>query len=240
MTPQTVPSRVVGILGGLGPAATVDFYNKLVRATPVSRDQEHLRVVIWADPTVPDRNEALLAGGEDPTPWLETGVQHLLRCGAEILVVPCNAIHAYMPSVIQGKDVEFISIIDTAVDSVPKADPTGRVGVLAADGGLASGLYQAALRDVGKEPVLPSTLSQQALMRVIRAVKVDKAGPAERHQVASLLTDLQRDGASIVIAACTEISVLLDDIDTDLHIIDPSDVLAHKTVESARRAQDQL
>ena len=228
------PSRVVGILGGMGPAATVDFYDKLVRATPATQDQDHLRVVIWADPTVPNRHSALLAGGQDPTPWLEEGVQHLMRCGAEILVVPCNTIHAYMSAVVEGKDLEFISIIDVTVEAVRQGDPTGRVGLLAADGALASGLYQSEFKDERMELVLPSEVSQAALMKVIYSVKAGKAGSKERRTVVSLLAELADSGARTVIAGCTEVSVLLAQLDVDVRVIDPSQALADKTIERAR------
>lgn len=235
MTEVPRRSRLVGILGGMGPAATVDFYDKLVRATPASTDQEHLRVVIWADPTVPNRQEALLSGGQDPTPWLEEGVDHLLECGAQILVAPCNTIHAYLPSVVAGKDVEFLSIIDTTVEAVQAtADLTGRVGILATDGALASDLYQSALQRAGREPVLPSDASQRGLMRVIHAVK---AGTAESHgrlHIQELLSELQHQGVSTVIAGCTEISVLLNGSDLGVHVIDPSQVLALKTILRAQ------
>ena len=233
MAESSRPSRLVGILGGMGPAATVDFYDKLVRATPAATDQEHLRVVIWADPTVPNRQEALLAGGQDPTPWLEEGVEHLLGCGVQVLVAPCNTIHAYLPSVIAGKDVDFLSIIDSAIEAVDDRDSSDKVGLLATDGALASGLYQSALRRAGKEPVLPPDSSQKALMRVVHAVKAGDAGPQGRQLIQELLSELQHFGVTSVIAGCTEISVLLAGLDSDLHIIDPSQVLALKTIQRA-------
>lgn len=236
MPEDVLPSRVVGVLGGMGPAATVDFYGKLVRATPAHRDQDHLRVVIWGDPTVPDRHEALLNGGEDPGPWLREGVDHLLRCGAEILVAPCNTIHAYLPAVVAGREVEFISIIDTTVEVVRGAGTGGRAGLLAADGALASNLYQSALHREGITTVLPSRESQRRLMEVIQAVKTDGAGDRERAAVASLVTQLADQGAATVIAGCTEISVLLRGLDVDAHVLDPSELLARRTVERARSA----
>jgi aspartate racemase len=233
--PETGPSRLVGILGGMGPGATVDFYDKLVRATPAARDQDHLRVVIWADPTVPDRQHALLAGGEDPTPWLAAGVSALVGCGAEILVVPCNAIHAYLPAVVERTGVEFISIIDVTVAAVGKANSTGRVGLLATDGALTAGFYQAALAAAGLEPVLPSTASQQRLMRLVHDVKAGRTGPSQRSELASLLSELEGSGVWTVIAACTEISVLLAHLDVPQQVVDPAQVLALETVRRARR-----
>lgn len=218
----------------MGPAATVDFYGKLVRATPAARDQDHLRVVMWADPTVPNRQAALLSAGEDPTPWLEEGVQRLLQCGAEILVVPCNTVHAYLPAVVEGKDVEFISVIDTTVEAVRVLAPGGRIGILATDGALASGLYQSRLQAAGMEVHLPAESTQSAVMELVRAVKAGKTGPEEHRKAASLLTDLTRDGVVAVIAGCTEISVLIENLDLGVPIVDPSEVLALATVERAR------
>ena len=227
-------SPIVGILGGMGPAATVDFYDRLVRATPAGQDQEHLRVVIWADPTVPNRHAALLEGGTDPTPWLEEGVEHLIGCGAEIIVAPCNTVHAFLPAVMAGRDVEFISIIDAAVDAVNETDAGGRVGVLAADGALAAGLYQSALRAANKEPVTPSEVTQRKLMDAIYAVKAGHIGVPERELVASLLREMRDEGVSTVIAGCTEVSLLLRGLDVDVAVVDPSQVLAFKTVRRAR------
>jgi aspartate racemase len=232
------PSRTVGILGGMGPAATVDFYDKLVRATPASRDQDHLRVVIWADPTVPDRHDAICGDGEDPTPWLERGVDHLVRCGAQVLAVPCNTIHAFLPAVLAGRDVEFVSIVDATVDAVLRT-PSSAVGILATDGALASGLYQSALRAVGRDPVLLSASSQQVLMQVIYGVKAATAGDQEHRQLVELLAELSAKGARTVVAGCTEVSVLLDAVDTDLRIIDPSWELAVATVARATVAETE-
>jgi aspartate racemase len=72
-TPTASTTEIIGILGGMGPAATADFYAKLVSTTPGVHDQDHLRTVIWSDPTIPDRTEALLGDGPDPTPWLLDG-----------------------------------------------------------------------------------------------------------------------------------------------------------------------
>ncbi len=218
----------------MGPAATADFYQKLILATPATRDQDHLRVVMWADPTVPNRQEALLHNGADPTPWLEEGVEHILRSGAEIIVVPCNTIHAFLPGVLEGKSIEFINIIDTTIKAICQRGPVTKVGLLATDGALASEVYQAALQAAGIEPILPSESSQKTLMKLVYGVKAGEVGPDEREQVGPLLTELQANGVSTVVVGCTEISVLLEGLNSEMCIIDPSQVLALKTVERAR------
>src|SRR5690606_23023618 len=87
---------IVGILGGMGPLATADLYRKIIEVTPATRDQDHLHVIIDADPTVPDRTQALLHGAEDPTPWLVAGARRLESAGASFIVIPCNTAHAFL------------------------------------------------------------------------------------------------------------------------------------------------
>lgn len=236
MTKAIPPSRLVGILGGMGPAATADFYTKLIELTPASIDQEHLRVVIWADPTVPSRQEALLSDGADPTPWLKAGADQLQRCGADIIVVPCNTVHGYLPAVMDERDVEFISIIDTTIAALPTTDAREPIGLLATDGALASGIYQDALTAAGHQVALPSSDQQQTLMRLVHEVKAGLAGSALRTDLAAVTDSLRNQGARMAIAGCTELSTLLDaQADTNgLQVVDPAIELARETVARAR------
>lgn len=228
------PSRVVGILGGMGPGATVDFYDKLIKATPAQSDQDHLRVIIWADPTVPNRNEALTSGGADPTPLLIRGIDGLIASGAEILVVPCNTVHAFLPQALRGKDIEFISIIEATVAEVSRSAAGLRVGLLAADGAMASGLYQTALHDAQFDVVTLDDADQRSLMRLIYEYKSGRVGAAGLRLLDGLIKKLVADGVGVVIAGCTEVSSLLGDITIPVRIIDSSQVLAAVTVTRAR------
>lgn len=236
MPESPTPSRVVGILGGMGPAATVDFYDKLVRATPATTDQEHLRVVIWADPTIPNRHAAILGEGEDPRPSLSRGVDALVVAGADLLVVPCNTVHAFLDEVVTGKPIEFISIIEVTVAAVLATGEAGAVGLIAADGAIASGGYQQELTDAGLQPVLPAADSQADLMRVIYRVKAGESTRADAERVSALVAELEQAGATTIIAGCTEISTMLAELETATPLIDPSEVLARVTVHRATRA----
>jgi aspartate racemase len=219
----------------MGPAATADFYAKLVRHTPAQRDQDHLRVVMWADPSVPNRQEALLAGGTDPTPWLEEGVRHLVDAGAEIVVVPCNTVHAHLRPVMAGVPVEFIDIIDTTVEAV-KRRGSGRVGLLATDGALASRLFQDAFDAAAIEWVLPTPERQRSLMALVHAVKTGRVNEPVLTAMADLLVDLAARGVSTAVAGCTEISALLDRSPGGggPDVVDPARELALRTIERAR------
>ena len=234
MSESTTGSRTVGILGGMGPAATVDFYDKLVQSTPGTRDQDHLGVVLWSDPSVPDRTRAVDGSGPDPSPWLEEGISHLIGAGADILVVPCNTVHIYLSAIVKNFDIEFISIIDAAADAALHAHAGKSIGLLATDTTLASGLYQRALEDRGLEATLPSPEMQNQLKEAIGQVKAGNTGQEVRDVVSRILVQLNTGSTTSVIAACTEVSVILAQITGDVRIVDSSLALAQKAVERAR------
>ena len=228
-------SRIVGILGGMGPGATVDFYAKLVRHTSATTDQEHLRVVVWADPTIPSRQEALLSGGQDPTPWLREGVDRLVQAGAEIVVVPCNTIHAFLDPVMRGRQVEFISIVETTVEAVRRRG-VATVCLLATDGALAAGLFQSAFDAVGISWRVPAPDHQRRLTALVETAKAAPADHRLKEELRDLLDDLGvGEGGEVCVAGCTEISALLDGgMPERFDIIDPALELALSTIARAR------
>lgn len=232
-------SRLVGILGGMGPRATVDFYDKLVRNTPATQDQDHLRVVIWADPTVPSRQEALLGCGIDPSPWLREGIHNLMASGAEIIAAPCNTAHAYLGPLMADKPVEFLNIIDTTIEAL-LARNLQQVGLLATDGALASGLFQTALDAAAIRWVLPAPQEQTRLMSLVEAVKADQSAPFLEKRLDSLFTDLRRLGVDTMVAGCTELSTLLNGRGraSGADVIDPALELALKTINRATRSRN--
>ena len=109
--------KTVGVLGGMGPDATVDFMSKVIAATPAEKDQDHLRMLVDSNPHVPNRQEALLRGGEDPGPVLAAMAKGLQAAGADFLVMPCNTAHAFKDAIIEAVDIPLVSIIDVSVDA---------------------------------------------------------------------------------------------------------------------------
>lgn len=237
METKYAPSRVVGILGGMGPSATADFYTKLIAHTPASLDQEHLRVVIWADPTVPSRQDAILSNGQDPTPWLTAGLQQLQGCGAEIVVVPCNTVHRYLPPVMEGQPIEFISIIDTTIQAVQRTAGNSVIGLLATDGALLSGIYQQALGDAGYDVAQPCAEDQARLMQIVHGVKAGDTGVELHQDMREILSNLENQGVAAAVIGCTELSTLLEqaNLENSMTLIDPAVELAIATVTSARQ-----
>ncbi|MEN3533663.1 amino acid racemase [Microbispora sp. ZYX-F-249] len=226
--------RLVGVLGGMGPAATVDFYGKLVEETPAACDQGHVPVVIWGDPRVPDRSLSLIGDGEDPTPYLRRGIEGLKRAGCQVLAVPCNTAHAFVPRLADEAGLELASIIEVTADALA-ADGVRAAGVLATTGTLRAGLYAEALRRRGVTVIEPGEPGQSRVMAAIGAVKSGAAGPAHRLGLEEVSRSLVDRGAERVVAACTEIVLALDASRVPVPVVDPARLLARRVAELALR-----
>ncbi|MGX9898866.1 cysteate racemase [Arthrobacter sp. SA17] len=218
---------VVGILGGMGPEATADFYLKLVHATPATRDQEHLRVLIWSDPTIPDRTDALLTHGEDPTPALIAGARLLKEAGAGMLAVPCNTAHAFLAAVQAEVEIPIIHMIEETAKYVRQLSPAvQKVGLLSTTGTQKAGLYQSWLDREGISVITPAAGCQENLvMAPIRAIKAGNTSAA-RSLFIQAAQGLIYAGAQVIIAGCTEVPVGLSADDIPVPFIDPTEVLA--------------
>jgi aspartate racemase len=224
---------IVGVLGGMGPAATVDFYHKLIAATPADTDQDHLTVVIWADPTVPDRSEALVGHGPDPTACLRRGITRLREAGAELLAVPCNTAHAFVPPLAEECGLRLVSILDATAAAVQAYAPTlHRVGLLATTGTVRSGLYHRALEPYDVEVRAPDDTLQRRVMSAIADVKAGRPDAA-RPVLAAAVRTLRAGGAQAVIAGCTEIMLAIGRERHDVPVLDPAEFLAREVVRIA-------
>ncbi|NJQ05424.1 aspartate/glutamate racemase family protein [Streptomyces lonarensis] len=229
---------VVGILGGMGPAATADFYTKLVAATPGDRDQDHLRTVIWSDPSVPDRTAALLGTGPDPTPWLLRGGLVLRAAGASLIAIPCNTAHAFVPRLAGAVGVPIVHMIgEVAIHLASRRPRVRTAGLLATTGTVHAGLYQNWLGRHGIRTLLPPDDAQQA--QVMAAIRAVKAGPSlavrggASDALAAAAAGLVARGAQAVVAGCTEIPLGLSADRVGVPLVDPAVVLARALVRHA-------
>jgi aspartate racemase len=235
-----VPQRdpLVGVLGGMGPAATADFYTKLIRCTPATRDQDHLRVVIWADPTVPDRVAAVVDGSSDPYPAMLAGAEVLKSAGATLIAMPCNTAHVFLPRLTADTGLPFVDMIAEAVAAVgrqQRATERGRVALLGTRGLLASGIYQRQLAAAGIDPVLVGEPAQRQLDRAIANVKAGNVSDA-RHQLGPVLSELSDSGVSTVLLACSELPLAAAFVGPfpGLELLDPTELLAKAVVRRCR------
>ena len=219
-----------GVLGGMGPDATVDFMAKVIAATSAETDQDHARMLVDHNPKVPNRQTALLGDGEDPGPALAAMARGLQDAGADFLVIPCNTAHAFADAIRGAVSIPLISIIDVTVDA---CRDKGAVGVLATDGCLNTGIYQDALRQANIECVLPDTGETAELMRLISAIKAGDRSEAVVAGMRNVGNALVAKGARAIIAGCTEIPLVLTGDLMDVPLVSSTDVLAELTAAIA-------
>lgn len=219
-------NKTLGVLGGMGPAATTDFLMKLQAATPAARDADHVRVLMDLNPRVPDR----MAEPEAATAELGRMAERLKSMGAEVLAMPCNTAHATADG-IRAVGVPFVDMI-AETTKVALASGARTVGVLATPGGEA--LYRAALEEAGAAVVLPEGEDRGRLMALIQGVKAGEVGAEARATMAGLAADLVARGAEAVIAGCTEVPLLLSAGDVSVAFADSAEVLARACVEACR------
>ena len=220
----------VGVLGGMGPDATVDFMTKVIAATPAGSDQEHVHMIIDHNPHVPDRTRAILGDGGDPGAVLAEMATQLQRAGAEFIVMPCNTAHAFQAVIEVALDVPFISIIDETVAACEGHDA---VGLIATQGCLASGIYDTALSSAGITAVMPDDAEAQEFMRLLAEIKQGRASPETSAGMCRLTAALTDRGAQAVIAGCTEIPLVLEQSMLDIPLFSSTDILAEATVAYA-------
>ncbi|WP_216901337.1 aspartate/glutamate racemase family protein [Nocardia alni] len=223
---MTAGLPLVGILGGMGPAATAEFYAKLIARTPAGRDQDHLRVAIWADPTVPDRVAAVLDGSTDPYPQILSGALKLRDLGATVIAIPCHTAHFFLPNLIEDTATPFVDMVAETASAL--VGHTGPIALLGTRGTLATGLYQSRLHDL--DVVLPSEPAQQEVDRAIAAVKRADPQGAATH----LDNALSALNASLTVLACTELPLAARYATTDTELLDPMDLLADAVIRACK------
>lgn len=224
----------VGVLGGMGPMATLDFFAKTLAAANARTDEDHIRLLIDCNPFVPDRNAAA-SGGPSPAWVLAEMARGLEANGAYLLAMPCNAAHAYADEIRNAVHIPFIDMIDATVAAVKVSAPHARrIGVLAADGCLHARLYQHALERAGLEALTLDAVMQNAFMTTIYQIKGGDVGPETRAAMRGFASRLINDGSEAVIAGCTEIPLALSPDDLDAPLVESTSVLAQRVVALAR------
>ena len=203
-------NAMIGILGGMGPLATVDFLGKLVRRTPASCDQEHVPVIVYSVPQIPERSASILRGGESPLPAMLAGIRTLERAGVGAIAIACNTAHFWYDDLARACPVPLLHIADAACAALDSE--VARVGLLATKGTLAAGFYQQRLAAQGYACL---TNRQEELdswvmpgIGLVKAGDIAGAGALLRQALAALL----ERGAQRVILACTEIPPALEGV----------------------------
>lgn len=201
-------SDILGVLGGMGPLATVDFLQKLIEETPAQRDQDHIPVIVYSVPQMPDRPPAITGGGVSPLPHMLDGIHALKRAGATGIAIACNTAHFWYDDLAAQGGVPILHIADAACDAL--AAGVTHVGLLATDGTLAAGFYQKRLAALGKACLICGEEEQRT--RVLPAIDLVKRNELARAHALALhgARHLLERGAQTIVVGCTELPLALD------------------------------
>lgn len=235
---RNMAEKIIGILGGMGPEATIDLFTKIVKGTKVKKDQDHLRILIDNNPKIPDRTLAIQGKGPNPLPQLIQSAKLLEKAGADFILIPCVTAHYYYES-LQGKvKIPILHIVRETVHNIKKRlKGVRKIGLIATTGTIQTGLFQKALSAIGIDTILVDPLVQKNwVMEAIYGEKGIKAvGPSESSQylIFEASQRLLRQGAQAIIAGCTEIPLVLKERDLPVPVIDPVSLLAQAAIERA-------
>jgi aspartate racemase len=217
--------RTVGILGGMGPEATVLLMQKIIAATPARDDADHVPLIVDQNPQVPSRIRHLIEGtGEDPGPVLAAMAQRLQAAGAEALAMPCNTAHHYAPAIRAAVTIPLIDMVALSADhAVRLAGTGGTVGILASPAVRRIGLFDRVFADIGLTAVYPQ--DDDAMLSAIRLIKSQGANPEARALLVAASAELQARDAHVQMIACTEFSLIGDATSRNAMAFDTLDLL---------------
>ncbi len=233
--------KKLGIIGGMGPKATCELLEAIIKYTDASKDQEHINIILECDSKVPDRSEAILHGGEDPTPELIACGKRLIAAGADILVMHCNTVHYFYDAVAKEMSVPVFHMLRETAQSLSEAG-VKRVGVLATTGTKQSGVYDKALAEYGVEALYPEAAGQDLLMSAIYDFAKRGGGKLDTEGVRNVLTQLRKAGAEKLVIGCTEVPIILrelseyagaEEFGMELGFVDPTIITAKKLIKFA-------
>jgi aspartate racemase len=231
---------LIGVLGGMGPLATVDFLQKLIASTPAQRDQDHVPTVVWNVPQIPDRQKALAGTGESPLPAMLHGIAQLNAAGASRIVIPCNTAHAWFDALAAASQAQLIHIVHASLDALqaPSGPSGATVGLIATRGTLNARLYQPHLEARGIPFVVNTPEELDSLFTpgcyAIKQGELERGGKLLELAAQRLV----ERGAARLVLACTEVPVGLAHIGSGLMPIsvDPTQALADACLAYWRQA----
>lgn len=202
------PLKILGVLGGMGPAATAEFMRLLALMSPAVTDQQHPKVLLYSNPQIPDRSSAILGKGPDPTDELKKGLLTILDWGADILAVPCNTAHLYIDLFKDDLDLPLIHIVEASIEACKSKSPEG-AWLLGTEGTLQCGIYQSYARRKNYPFYLPGEDNCRMVQHCIELVKANRLEESGRI-LKGVVMDLWKERPVPVMTACTELPLSYD------------------------------
>ena len=228
--------KTIGIMGGMGPMATVDLMKKIILATPASKDQEHIPMLVDNNSQIRDRTKAIMGQGASPAPEMVKTAKRLMMAGADFIIIACNTAHYFLPEILPQISIPVLSIIDVTTNSALEKGFKS-VGLLATTGTVSTGLYQKKLEASGIQCITPSADKQHLIDDMIyQGVKANNENYDTR-AVKKLLAEMQNAGAEAFILGCTEVPVAVSMYKLQGEFIDATDELAKAAIKFAKEEE---
>jgi aspartate racemase len=229
--------KTIGILGGMGPEATLNCFSRIISSTPAKNDQEHLRVIIDSNPKVPDRTAAIIAEGESPVPVLVAGCRALQQAGADFIIIPCVSAHFFLDEIQQQIELPILSIFDVVAETLISDHPDIKtVGLMSTTGTISGGLFQKRLAADNIKTIVPAETQQAKVMAAIYDIKNSQPARSRAQITSDLIAtaeNLITTGARGIVAGCTEIPLALNQKHLSVPYFDALTILARAAILKA-------
>ncbi len=221
-----MPKKILGVLGGMGPEASAYFYTLITKLTRARKDQDHISMIIYSEPTIPDRTKAYLNKGPSPLPAMINAIKLLEENGVNLIAIPCNSAHFWINDLQKSTNVKIINMIEEFAKDLNQLNYK-KVGLLATTLTVQSKLYEKYLQLYNIKIILPQ--NQDKIMQAIYYVKANKIRKA-REIFIKASKELKEKGAQAIIAGCTEVPLALKPRDVEIPLLDPMVSLAKRCI----------
>jgi len=222
--------KTIGIIGGMGPLATVHLFERIVLKTKAEKDQDHIRVIIDCNTNIPDRTKAIIGDGEDPTVEMIKSAKNLESSGANFLIMPCNTAHYFIDKILENVNIPMINMLDETVKSTyEKYGQDVVVGLLATDGTIQSKIYEKYYAKMGIKTIIPKNTQKKVMEFIYDVIKGGKfeIGPDLMFEA---VEELKSMGATAFLLGCTELSSADFMYKFVGEFINPIEILAEKSI----------
>lgn len=229
-------SKSIGILGGIGPLATMDLFKKIIEMTDASCDQDNIRIYVDNNTSIPDRTAYILGKGSDPRMQLIESAKKLEQIGADFIIMPCNTAHYFYDDIVKEINIPFLNMIEETLKCIEsEQNYIKKAGLLATEGTCNSGIYEKHAKKFNLEIIKPSDYRQQAITKLIYDIK---SGKFQLDQVKyyETLEELTEKGCQVFILGCTELSVAYDLFKMNGNYVDPLIAIAKKSIIFAEKS----
>lgn len=224
--------KTIGILGGMGPLATADLFQKIILNTEAHSDNDHIHILVDNNTEIPDRTNHILGEGKNPLPILIESALRLELLGAQLIIMPCNTAHYYYADIKHFLHVPFLNMIEeTAKEIKIKSPVTERVGLLATSGTYASGIYDKIFQQYGLTVIKPDKDQQQVIMEIIYGVKSGMSD-LDIDAFTKVLNRLKEQNIQTYVLGCTELPIAWQKFGLEESFIDPTVILAKSAIRA--------